>query len=142
MVHLSVVPVRPVERTPDDPLAQRPDGGSLREMQIRFAGKSTALSRGVGGWPDHGFAPSPQKLKKSVSQPCPRSCSAWASALPPSCGRGALGAGLHPWRHRLRPGNRRGPGSCPDRAGREGAKLGLIFLEMRRAAEHLARIVG
>ena len=25
---------------------------------------------------------------------------------------------------------------------REGAKLGLIFLEMRRAAEHLARIVG
>jgi hypothetical protein len=25
---------------------------------------------------------------------------------------------------------------------RDGAKLGLIFLEMRRAAEHLARIVG
>jgi predicted regulator of Ras-like GTPase activity (Roadblock/LC7/MglB family) len=25
---------------------------------------------------------------------------------------------------------------------REGAKLGLIFLEMRRAAEHLARVVG
>jgi uncharacterized protein len=25
---------------------------------------------------------------------------------------------------------------------REGAKLGLIFLEMRRAADHLARIVG
>jgi hypothetical protein len=25
---------------------------------------------------------------------------------------------------------------------REGAKLGLIFLEMRRAAEHLSRIVG
>jgi uncharacterized protein len=25
---------------------------------------------------------------------------------------------------------------------REGAKLGLVFLEMRRAAEHLARIVG
>ena len=25
---------------------------------------------------------------------------------------------------------------------REGAKLGLIFLEMRRAAEHLERVVG
>lgn len=25
---------------------------------------------------------------------------------------------------------------------REGAKLGLVFLEMRRAAEHLARLVG
>jgi predicted regulator of Ras-like GTPase activity (Roadblock/LC7/MglB family) len=25
---------------------------------------------------------------------------------------------------------------------RENAKLGLVFLEMRRAAEHLVRIVG